>query len=452
MLKVQNNTFNEKNLKYLNIKGATIPESIKSLLHFYLNGYIKIICKDEQESFQCYGTYLYSCCNFEALTHQCDWPNYISIYYERSERNTINGFVYYFMISGYSIWYGNEDLNFKNDTVIEMYMKPSPAELYSLFAYKEHIISIDFSNFDASEMTSLQNLFTGCSSLKSLDLSMLNASKITKIEGMASYCPNLETINISHVTTGTITNAQNMFIGLNKLKIIDISGLTFGNGAYNSFIENLKYLKYVDIKGSTLIDEIKNYFKNTFNNLTICQDKSLIIKDSYNYVCCDYNEGIETCEPENYMIIYLKEEINTFYLQNYYKDNIRFIINGETGITKEELSTQITVGSKFKIYFSSPLTTLEHFFERVKNIVSVDLSHMDLSLVTTFQSMFKDSSLSLIDLSNLNAPSLTNMSEIFEGCSELLLVNLSNLNTSKVNDMGNLHRLPKFKRVRYIWS
>ena len=90
-------------------------------------------------------------------------------------------------------------------------------------------------------------------------------------------------------------------------------------------------------------------------------------------------------EDENYMIIYLKEENNTFNFENNYKDYIKNIKSGETEISKDKLSSETKVSSKLRIFFSSPLQTLENFFKDVTNIVSVDLSHLNLSLVQSVQ-------------------------------------------------------------------
>ena len=61
--------------------------------------------------------------------------------------------------------------------------------------------------------------------------------------------------------------------------------------------------------------------------------------------------------------------------------------------------------------------------------------------------MFKNSSLYLIDLSNLNAPSLTNMVSMFDNCSELSFVNLSNLKTSVTNMNSMFSGCEKLKSI-----
>ena len=271
------------------------------------------------------------------------------------------------------------------------------------------------------------------SSFKSVDLSNFKSPKLTYLRSVFYGCRALEKNNLSYISTATITNAAFLFAYCENLKSLDISGLTFGSdGSYDYYNYEVDNLKYINIKDATLTEDVKNLFKG-FNNLKICQDKPIIIKDNFTYVC-EY-------ESENYMTIYLRagSEGFTFDFDKYYKDNILFVLSDGTGISKEELSSQRQLSSEIKIYFSPPLTTLESFFEG-DNIISVDLSHFDASLITSFQKMFRYSYLSSIDLSNFYAPSLTNMASMFEGCSYLLSVNLGSLSTSKVNDTGNMFK------------
>ena len=430
------NILGSKSVKYLNIKKANISGIAKNYILYDLNNDINIICKDKKDSISTFGKSYYSCCNFEALNHICDLPNYIKVYFERTTNLALDKEYYKFIIYGYKIFGKSPRSEVSNS--IEIYMKDPLTTLEGFFSGQSTIRSVDLSNVDASQLTSLESAFSWCTSLSSFDFSNFKAPKLTKIDKLFEYCNYLQKVNLSYVTTGIITGGDNIFSGCWNLQILDMSGLSFSDRSYSYFLTDSNYLGYLDIKGATLANDIKNSIKNNFKDLKICQDKSFIIKDDFKYVCCDYSKGYQVCENINYMIIYLKEENNIFNFEKYYKDNIRFIISGETGMSKDDLSSETTVSSKLKIYFSSPLTTLENFFEGVLNIVSVDLSHLDLSLIHSFQSMFKDSSLSSIDLSNLNARSLTNMSSMFEGCSGLLYVNLSNLKTSKEIDMGNL--------------
>ena len=114
---------------------------------------------------------------------------------------------------------------------------------------KSHIISIDFSNLDTSQVTSVSKLFSGCTllehinfgnfdtskikdisgmflncqKLKSIDLSLFDTSQVTTMRDLFDYCYELEYINISHFITTEVTDMKNMFYGCHKLTSIDLS-------------------------------------------------------------------------------------------------------------------------------------------------------------------------------------------------------------------------------------
>ena len=74
-----------------------------------------------------------------------------------------------------------------------------------------------------------------------------------------------------------------------------------------------------------------------------------------------------------------------------------------------------------------------------KNIISIDFSHFDSSLITyMFYSFGNCESLEEIDFTNFNTSRVTNMQMLFEGCYNLLSLDLSNFDTSSVTFMFNM--------------
>ena len=74
---------------------------------------------------------------------------------------------------------------------------------------------------------------------------------------------------------------------------------------------------------------------------------------------------------------------------------------------------------------------MESFFDsdydnNMKNLVSIDLSQFDSSIVSHFKKMFyRCSSLLSINFSNFKISSLAYMQSMFEGCVSLLSINLT---------------------------
>ena len=78
-------------------------------------------------------------------------------------------------------------------------------------------------------------------------------------------------------------------------------------------------------------------------------------------------------------------------------------------------------------------------FRECSSLTNVDMSNLDTSNVANMSSMFyKCTSLADINLGGLDTRNVTNISSMFSGCSNLTNINLSGLDTDNVNSMGNM--------------
>ena len=107
-----------------------------------------------------------------------------------------------------------------------------------------------------------------------------------------------------------------------------------------------------------------------------------------------------------------------------------------------------------EIHFVNSPHTLEHLFEMDfgrfdetlfapflddKNIISVDFSHFNSSLVRSMESMFYGANpIEEINFSNFDTSKVNNMNHMFEFCSSLSSLNLSNFDTSNVEVMWRM--------------
>ena len=96
------------------------------------------------------------------------------------------------------------------------------------------LTSLDLSNFNTNKVTNMGGMFAGCNSLTSLDLSNFNTSNVTKMTYMFNSCKSLTSLDLSNFNTSKITNMDNIFFNCSKL-----SNLTLGNDwAINSKISS----------------------------------------------------------------------------------------------------------------------------------------------------------------------------------------------------------------------
>ena len=89
-----------------------------------------------------------------------------------------------------------------------------------MFSGCSKISSLDVSNWDVSQVTSMRSMFDYCSKITSLDVSNWNVSKVTDTSYMFSQCNSLVSLDISNWNTSKVTTMNSMFKQCSSLKTI----------------------------------------------------------------------------------------------------------------------------------------------------------------------------------------------------------------------------------------
>ena len=136
-----------------------------------------------------------------------------------------------------------------------------------MFYNCQSLISLDVSNWDTSNVTSMRSMFRNCTSLTSLNVSNWNTSNVTDMYGMFWYCHDLTSLDVSNWNTSNVTYMYDMFYYCSSLTtvtgIIDMSKVS----NYYGMLYNTSKLQSINIKlpgtGLNKTDEVE--FKNTSN-------------------------------------------------------------------------------------------------------------------------------------------------------------------------------------------
>ena len=191
-------------------------------------------------------------------------------------------------------------VNFKNLTQIEGIENLNTENVTSMrdmFNGCSSLTSLDLTNFNTAKVTDMKLLFANCSALESLDLSMFNTENVTSMPSMFNGATNLKTLNVSNFNTEKVNNMGHMFANCPNLTSLDLSSF------------NTKGVEYVD-----------NIFKNCSNLTTIYASENFAfgsgLKNGANmFLGCDklkgfieYNKNTDTDENNsefaNYMTGY----------------------------------------------------------------------------------------------------------------------------------------------------
>ena len=128
----------------------------------------------------------------------------------------------------YPAWYGEPlvttavfDASFKN------YLPQSTENWFFNFKNLEKIEGL--TNLNTSEVTTMRQMFYGCSRLTSLNLSNFNAENVTDMSSMFYECKNLTSLDLSNFKTKNVTDMWQMFYGCSRLTSLNLSNFNTEN-------------------------------------------------------------------------------------------------------------------------------------------------------------------------------------------------------------------------------
>ena len=236
----------------------------------------------------------------------------------------------------------------------------------------------------------------------------------------------------------------------------------------------IKNFNLPDIQKGLIIDKINTKIKNDFIKakksdfkIKIFKDVSLIISIFLNLISFSLCQ-IDNINLKNYIkltIIGQGSETKLLHtgvgLKTIYVDRPSELIINEKSIAP--IVKKFDDGEKFLIMNIRKNTILENviikwnktinnvkkMFFNIDSIISLDLSHLDTSLITDMSYMFQYCDINAVNLSNLNLLSVKKMDYMFED-SFIESIYLNNLNTKKLEDITYLFSGSKSLEYVYI--
>ena len=328
-----------------------------------------------------------------------------------------------------------------------MFANSRPTTTFSWFAGMENlqdIIGINYLN--TSEVESMTHMFAGCKKMTSLDLSHFNTSKVTRMWDMFGNCTGLTSLDLSQFNTSLVHNMQEMFNGCNNLHTIVV-----GNGWSTAALWS-------------------SYSRNMFKNCTSLVGGLGTAYDA-NYVDAAYahidggtsNPGYLTAVGTEAYACYTPSNTTlTFYYDNYRSSRSGTTYDLNMDFQSPSWCIDGTNANVTKVVFA-PLFSIAHpattynWFYNMQHLESITgLSYLNTSEVTNMSNMFYGcSQLTSLDLSGCNTSQVTNMSRMFRGCTGLASLDLSSFNTSQVTRMSSMFSRNSNLQTIYVgngWS
>ena len=371
-----------------------------------------------------------------------------------------------------------------------------------MFKNCKSLTSLDLSSFNTSNVTSMSAMFLDCYALTSLDLSSFNTSNVTIMPSMFYNCTSLTSLDVSSFNTANVSDMTSMFYECTSLTSLDLSTFNAANVAHMAFMfYECKSLTTLDLSSfnTANVKSMKSMF-DYCNNLTtiiagdgwstdaVTESSSMFyyctnlvggMGTTYdvNHVDKEYahidggstNPGYFTAPPEAYVEYTSANSTLTFYYdsqrsgregttfdlneganapgwyQSYIYSAVKKVVFDPSFADARPTTTYYWFYNMTKLQSitnleylnTSEVTNMSQMFYFCQNLITLDLSHFNTAKVTDMSSMFNQCrALIYVDVFSFNTENVTSMRSMFNNCLELQAVNLCRFNTSNVIDMG----------------
>ena len=299
----------------------------------------------------------------------------------------------------------------------------------SMFSGCSSLTELNVSNFNTSKVTNMGYMFSGCSSLTELNLSNFNTSKVTYMRYMFFGCSGLTSLNLSNFKTSKVTNMSEMFSDCSGLKELNVSNFNTSKvtemwGMFKN-CSGLKELNVSNFNTSAVTDMRYMFFdcsclKTILNpNIWRCEKSQKMFrgctqlkgaveydKSKVDVTMANPTTGYFTAPNRKEAYVLQSEDQHTL---TFYYDNNRKLRGGTTwDINEKSISLNPVWAGTY--YTPNNAVTKVVFDASFKDFLSLTTNSWfsDLKALTTIEG-----------LQNLNTSAVTDMRNMFSGCSGL---------------------------------
>ncbi|WP_167371755.1 BspA family leucine-rich repeat surface protein [Latilactobacillus curvatus] len=256
----------------------------------------------------------------------------------------------------------------------------------SLFNGDSLLESVDATNLDFSNVTSVANMFSGCWALTTVgDSSAWQLGHVTNMRSFFSSDRKLTNLNTANWDTSQVTNMDSMFLNAETLTTLEVA--------------NWDVSKVTDL--------------------------------SYAFSGC---KSLKTLDVANWQTGQVKTLANTF---GNYKGKILDVAHWDT-------AKVVSMNSTFSGVESAPLDVSHWQTGNVKTMYqmfynyhggNLDVSHWDTHQVTNMSGMFWGTRIEQLASDNWDTSQVTNMEAMFRDANQLTTVGTANWDTSQVKTL-----------------
>lgn len=148
----------------------------------------------------------------------------------------------------------------------------SKISIMSFMFANSNFSTINLSNFNTFNATTMAGMFNSCQKLTELDISSFDTSNVSSMNAMFDTCRILTKLDLSSFDTSNVTNMANMFYRCSKLTNLDLSSFNTNNVTTMTYMFNdCTSLEKLDLRNFNF-DKVTSHndvFKNVPANCEI---------------------------------------------------------------------------------------------------------------------------------------------------------------------------------------
>ena len=354
-------------------------------------------------------------------------------------------------------WYVNNTNTNTNLVVFDAsFANARPTSCYAWFQSFYKLKQIEgIENLNTENVTSMACMFKGCSSLTSLDVTHFNTGNVTSMYYMFTLCSNLAELDVTHFNTEKVTDMFSMFSSCKGLISLDVTNFNTANVKEMSYMfYNCYKLKEIYVSDKFVTDAVissDNMFSgcNSLSGDIDWSDKAV----DKTYAKTDggyFRDKAYDNRP------WVKYADGTLTFRCGYKktlgENEYALNSGE-----EEPAWETNYNNISRVVFDASFanarpTSCYAWFRHSKNLTQIaGIENLNTANVTNMREMFNGcSNLVKLDVTNFNTAKVTTMLGMFGGCSNLAELDVTHFNTANVTNMFNMFYACKSLTTIYV--
>ena len=144
-----------------------------------------------------------------------------------------------------------------------------PEDSTALFGWLDHLVSVDFSGVDTSNVTSTRFMFAGCTALETIDFSRFYTTSVVDMYQMFLDCESLTSLDLRSFNTSKVREMSTMFCGCTSLTSVDLSSFDTSSvtDTYNMF-KDCSALKTIYVGEAWTMDNVDEFGYAMFSGCT----------------------------------------------------------------------------------------------------------------------------------------------------------------------------------------